>query len=191
MKHHQPLNGSDLSKRLVKAETSDFWRFLRSLADRHGEHGGVVPRSRIQPESLKPWLGSISIIVWDPASRSYRYKLFGSTLTLKTGRDFTGETIAVWGDAAADMIQKFDRVLDESSCVVSHFTERVFANPFQQVPLESRFEKVLVPVSYTDGPADAIFGYSVGIDHADPFPIPPSMPCECSDREPGDCPYMA
>lgn len=173
--------------RLLRAETLSFLRFLRSLAD---EHGDVVPRSRIQPEALKPWLGSISIAVWDAGSKSYRYKLFGSKLALKTGRDFTGETMAVWGDAAPGMIRQFDRVLDENISLVSHFKEHVFVSPFDPVPSESRFEKVLIPVSYDGGPADAVFGYSVKVDPSDRFPVAPVMPCECSARDSGACPYM-
>lgn len=142
-------------------------------------------------EDLGPWLGRISIVVRDPEAAGYRYKLFGSTLAHQAGRDLTGETMAVWGEAAArGMTRQFDSVIGLGVSMISHFTAMTLDSPYDVRKEPRLFEKVLVPVSYAGGAADAVFCYSAPAGPHLGFSDRARTQCDCDPSTAERCPHL-
>lgn len=113
--------------------------------------GVVLARERFDPFDLRPWLGDLSILQWDPDATDYRYRLFGTHWAATMRRDFTGQVLAQWPDKLAHAIRiRLDAVVGTGMPIGAH----VRVVRFEGGDVErgqSRFEQVLWPLSYGPG----------------------------------------
>lgn len=66
----------------------DHWHQLR---ERNG--GGLPPRTALSPVDLKAILAELTLVAFDAATKSFRYRLIGTGITEIAGRDATGRML--------------------------------------------------------------------------------------------------
>lgn len=135
-------------------------RELLAVLDGRRSVDGIVRRQAFRPEDLVPWLGSIAILQWSAEHRDYVYRLFGTHLAGNIGRDLTGRTLAEWPPLVARIMRgQADRAIKDGALVVSHYRLRVFQRDGRVEDRVRTQEKLMVPIAYGDGAADAVLVY--------------------------------
>lgn len=118
--------------------------------------GIVLDRDRFDPFDLRPWLGDLSILQWDPDAADYRYRLFGTHWASTMRRDFTGHVLAQWPDKLARAIRiRLDAVIKSGTPIGAHVRVARFEGDDVERG-QSRFEQVLWPLSYGPGAGGAV-----------------------------------
>lgn len=173
-------------------------RELLALLEGRRSADGIVRRQAFSPEDLRSWLGGIAILQWNAEQRDYVYRLFGTHLAGNIGRDLTGRTLAEWPPLVAQIMRhQADRAIKEGAAVVSHYRLRVFQRDGRVEDRVRTQEKLMVPIAYGDGAADAVLVY---VDQApdDIAVLRPHMDasngsCWCTAVDPvcAGCPFPA
>ena len=123
----------------------------------------VLERGRFAPSDLRPWLGSLAILQWDPGASDYRYRLFGTRWATSLGRDLTGRPLAAWPAKIARAIrERVDGVVVSGRPVGAHVAVAL-AIDGQVRRGHTVFEQVLWPLCYGPGTPSAVIARAVPV----------------------------
>lgn len=143
--------------RLVDADAQ---AFVAWAADTAGP-GIVLDRSRFGPEDLKPWLGNIFILQWDPEAGDYRYRVFGSNWPFTLGADLTGRHLSAWPRTiAVAKRERLHAVLARRIPAAGHFRGLHELGGNARTGHET-LEQVVWPLRYSTGAVDAVLDLTV------------------------------
>jgi len=102
---------------------------------------GMALRSDFSLETLKPWLGNIMILEFDPAREDFRYRLYGSEIASRTGFEMTGKWVADLGPDVGDILrEQYLRAIREKRLVLCR-------NPYVHSRAPCDWERVVCPVA--------------------------------------------
>jgi hypothetical protein len=121
----------------------EFW-------SRNADGDGVPNRGQLDPFTLRPWLGHISVYeVVDGGD--FRIRLEGTSIVAITGEDWTGKRASDVDARYGSRIAEFMRDIIQTYRPMIH-TMRVFQNDVETIT------RLLLPVrSRREGPVDQVF----------------------------------
>lgn len=147
------LATAGLRRLLVTPAAADFVDWACGLAG----PSLILERGGFEASDLRPWLGSLAILQWDPLAGDYRYRVFGTQWATSLGRDLTGLPLAAWPPRMARAIrERVDGVAISGRPAGAHVVVAL-AIDGQVQRGHTVFEQVVWPISYGPGtPAAAI-----------------------------------
>ncbi|MEQ9151644.1 MAG: PAS domain-containing protein [Parvibaculum sp.] len=123
----------------------------------------VLERGRFEPSDLRPWLGSLAILQWDPGAGDYRYRLFGTQWATSLGRDLTGRLLAAWPAKIARAIRdRVDGVVVSGRPAGAHVAVAL-AIDGQVRRGHTVFEQVVWPLCYGPDTPSAVIALAVPV----------------------------
>jgi hypothetical protein len=152
--HHVPLLRRPVLEHELDALPGGADPALRRLLEfwsRLARHDGVPSREQLDPFTLRPWLGHISIYEAVEGGRDFRIRLEGTSIVAITGEDWTGKRASEVDARYGCRIAEFMREIVRTHRPMIH-TMRVFQNEVESIT------RLLLPVrSGRDGPVDQVF----------------------------------
>jgi hypothetical protein len=125
--------------------------------------GSALDRGQFEPNDVKPWLGALAILQWDPAASDYRYRLFGTNWAESLGRDLTGRPLAAWPANIAQAIRDRVHTVVRTQRPIGAQVAVARTVDGQVVRGHTVFEQVLWPLSYGRGTPPAILALAVAV----------------------------
>lgn len=123
----------------------------------------ILQRGRFAASDLRPWLGALAILQWDPGAGDYRYRLFGTHWAASLGRDLTGRPLAAWPAKIARAIrERVDGVVVSDRPVGAHVAVAL-AIDGQVRRGHTVFEQVVWPLCYGPGMPSAVIALAVPV----------------------------
>jgi hypothetical protein len=114
-------------------------------------HEGVPSREQLDPFTLRPWLGHISIYEAVEDGHDFRIRLEGTSIASITGEDWTGKRATDVDARYGCRIAEFMREIVRTHRPMIH-TMHVFQNEVESIT------RLLLPVrTRRDGPVDQVF----------------------------------
>ena len=112
---------------------------------------GVPSRDRLDPFTLKPWLGHISIYDAVDGGQDFRIRLEGTAIVAITGEDWTAKRASdVDAEYGSRLVEFMQEVVRTHRSMIH--TMRVFQNDVETIT------RLLLPArSRRDGPVDQVF----------------------------------
>lgn len=123
----------------------------------------ILERGRFEPSDLRPWLGSLAILQWDPGAGDYRYRLFGTQWATSLGRDLTGRPLAAWPAKIARAIRERVNGVAVSGQPVGAHVAVALAIDGQVRRGHTVFEQVVWPLCYGPGTPSAVIALAVPV----------------------------
>lgn len=117
--------------------------FLTYCLD-HKPKGALAERSAFKPDTLKRWLGNIMVLEFDPGRQDFRYRLYGSGISAKTGFDMTGKWVSDFHSEIGDLFrEQYLKAVREKCLIVSR-------NPYLHSRAPCDWERIICPVASAD-----------------------------------------
>ena len=154
LNHHAPLLRRPVLEQELGALPGGADPALRRLLEfwsRLAGHDGVPSREQLDPFTLRPWLGHISIYEAVDDGHDFRIRLEGTSIVAITGEDWTGKRASEVDARYGCRIAEFMREIVRTHHPMIH-TMRVFQNEVESIT------RLLLPVRRgRAGPIDQVF----------------------------------
>ena len=106
--------------------------------------GAFADRKDFSGETLKPWLGNIMVLELDRERQDFRYRLYGSEISARTGFDMTGKWVSDFRSEIGDVFRsQYHLAVRERRLVVSR-------NPYLHSRAPCDWERIICPVASED-----------------------------------------
>ena len=140
-------------------ETAAWSPLAKGLLAFWNEKRGIRPmpaRHDIDPLEMKPWLSRLMLIEVIDAGRDFRYRLVGTDVVTRIGRDMTGKLISQL-PALPEIVGRF---LEEYRQVVRSGRPGYAVHDYFSPTIKRtiKFERLLLPLGEADGPVGMLLG---------------------------------
>ncbi len=157
---------------------------LRRLHDywNDGRKGAHLPgRHIVQPASMRPWLGNLSLIDVHRDPARFHFRLCGSAFVERLGLDLTGQDLAAIPDPAyrAYAAKQFLRLVATGEPSLSRYRRFIDAEPYDFEVLRLPFADdgrtvsmlLICPMYFVDPPQDFALGSGRLPEFQAPIPL--------------------
>lgn len=154
----------DFAEHLRTSRAREFWAhfspFLRAR--------GFVRRDDFLPEDIPHLLGNLAML--ERGAGGFRYRLVGSNIASRHGRDLTGRGLDEWRPAIAATIQaQYETVLARRAPILAHYSGPAFRGGRFEI-VERRWEKLALPLAFANAEPDGVLVCACECPENDPLP---------------------
>jgi hypothetical protein len=150
---------------LRNATTRSFWAHFSPFMRLRG----FVRRDDFLPEDVPPLLGNLVLL--ECRGAGFVYRLVGTNIAGRHGRDLTGCALDEWPDTiAATIAAQYRTVLAERRPILSHYTGPAYRSGRFDI-VERRWEKLALPLSFAGDAPDGVLVCACESPETDDLPV--------------------